>query len=274
MQREYFVHDFDPVLIHIYGDIGIRYYGLAYVLGFVIAFFMMRSLYKHGKFALTPDQQLSAMFTIVVGVLIGGRLGFAFLYNLETTLSNPLTIFYLWRGGMASHGGFIGVVIASWLVARRYAIPLSNLTDVMAYVTPQGLLLGRIANFINGELWGTKTTVPWAVIFPQSAPPGTPLSAIPPRHPSQLYEAGLEGLLPAIYMYWRVWHSKALKTPGQLTGEFLIIYSVGRTIAEQFRVPDASLIFGLNRGIFYTIFLFLAGIIVIYLSRRRHRARV
>lgn len=170
---------------------------------------------------------------------------------------------------MASHGGFIGVAIAVAVFARRTHIPFLHLGDLIVTTAPFGLMLGRIANFINGELWGKVSSVSWAIIFPDSAPPGTPLMDIPPRHPSQLYEAFLEGALLLAYFQWRFWSSDTVRRrPGNLTGEFLIAYAVVRMIGEVFREPDADLILGLSRGTFYSIFLIIVGIALL-LTRRQ-----
>ncbi|MEZ5358582.1 MAG: prolipoprotein diacylglyceryl transferase [Candidatus Zixiibacteriota bacterium] len=262
----YYVHDIDPVIFHIWGDFGLRYYGLAYALGFIFAIYIMRRLHKKGKLSLTPDQQSTALFVLILGVLIGGRFGHMLLYDLDSFLSNPLTFFEIWHGGMASHGGFLGVIVACWWISKRYKIKFLYLADVLSAMTPAGLMLGRIANFINGELWGKPTDVSWAVIFPQSAPHGTPISMISPRHPSQLYEAALEGLLLLLFTQWRLWRTNALQTPGRLCGEFFILYAIMRIIGEQFREPDGPLILGMNPGAFYSIFIALIGIIVIVAS--------
>ena len=270
-EPQYYVHDIDPVLIHIYGDFGIRYYGLAYLLGFVITAWLLHKYYKAGKSPLNAEAQSTALIVLVMGVLIGGRLGHILLYDFKDTLLDPLNIFRVWEGGMASHGGFAGVIVAGWWLSRHYRIGLSSLWDLLASLAPPGLMLGRIANFINGELWGTPTTVSWAVIFPHSAPPGTPVALIPPRHPSQLYEAALEGLLLMLYTQWRLWRTDALKSPGRLAGEFLLLYAVVRIIGEQFRAPDSPPILGLNRGIFYSFFLAAAGVGLVVLSYRDRR---
>ena len=275
-QIAYYVHDINPEIFHIWGQFGLRYYGLAYALGFVVAIYIMRRLYKKGKLALNYDQQSTALFALILGVLVGGRLGHMLLYDWNGFISNPLTFFEIWRGGMASHGGFAGVLVACWWISKRYKIGFLKLADVLSAMTPPGLMLGRLANFINGELWGKPTDLPWAVIFPQSAPHGTPLSAIPPRHPSQLYEAALEGLFLMLYTQWRIWKTGALITPGRLTGEFLILYAIVRIIGEQFREPDAALIWGLNPGIFYSLFIALMGGVFIaasFKSARHKKAR-
>ena len=201
------------------------------------------------------------IFVLVFGVLIGGRLGYFLLYDFPLLVHEPLALFRVWDGGMASHGGFVGVLLAVWWFARRQRLPFLHLSDVLVTTVPVGLLFGRIANFINGELWGKISYVPWAVIFPKSAPDGTPLAEIAPRHPSQLYEAALEGALLLAFMQWRFWKSDAVRTqPGRLSGEFLLAYAVVRAIGEIFREPDASLILGLSRGTFYSIFLAIAGV--------------
>jgi phosphatidylglycerol:prolipoprotein diacylglycerol transferase len=174
---------------------------------------------------------------------------------------------------MASHGGFIGVALAMAWIAFKFKIPFLLLGDLLSSIVPVGLFLGRIANFINGELWGKVTTVPWAVIFPNSALPGTPFDLIAPRHPSQLYEAALEGLVLLAYTQWRLWRTNALKTPGRLSGEFLILYAIVRIVGEQFREPDAGLIFGMSRGIFFSLFLLAAGVLVIFHASHRNLSR-
>ena len=264
----YFVDRIDPFLIRFYDNFGIRYYGLAYALGFVIAIWLWRRLYKHGKSQLDPDQQMAAMFALFLGVVIGGRLGHMLLYEFHDFIHNPLLFFHFLEGGMASHGGFVGVILACFWISHHYRINFFRLGDVLCFLTPPGLMLGRIANFINGELWGTVTHVPWAVIFPRSAPPGTPIDQIPPRHPSQLYEAALEGLLLMIYTQWRMWKTDVEKTPGRLSGEFLIGYAIVRIIGEQFRAPDSPPILGIQRGIFYSFFVAVVGILFFIYSYR------
>lgn len=259
-QPSHWVDNLNPIAVHIYGNFAIRYYGLAYLLAFVIVVILLRRCYRAGRSPLDPEKIESAIVALGLGVLLGGRLGHILLYDWPQVLHDPLMVFRIWEGGMASHGGFIGVFLALWWISRRYRFPLLRLCDLFCPVVPPGLFLGRIANFINGELWGKPSNLPWAVIFPHSAPPGTPLELIPPRHPSQLYEAFLEGIVLFLYAQWRFWRTGATAAPGRLSGEFLILYAVVRIIGEQFREPDAGLILGLSRGIFYSIFLFLAGL--------------
>lgn len=270
-ELKYWVHDLDPVIIQFTDTIGIRWYGLAYVTGFLIGFALWTLYRKRGRTSLTSEMQENLAMAMILGVVIGGRLGYFLLYELTNFIQDPLIFFRVWTGGMASHGGFAGVTIAGLWVARKYRISPWHLGDLVASVAAPGLLLGRIANFINGELWGNITDVPWAVIFPQSAGSGMPVEFIPPRHPSQLYEAGLEGLLLLIYIQCRFWMVKgrgakvdrdASKSarPGHLMAEFLMGYSIARCLGEWFREPDASLILGMSRGSFYSIFLFLIGL--------------
>jgi phosphatidylglycerol---prolipoprotein diacylglyceryl transferase len=185
---------------------------------------------------------------------------------------NPLSLFRVWEGGMASHGAFIGVALAIIWVARREGIATLRFSDLLVTVAAPGIFFGRIANFINGELWGKVSTVPWAVKFPQSVSVGTPVEQIPPRHPSQLYEAGLEGLVLFIYIQLRFWKSQAPVRHGQLTGEFLLGYSVARIISEIYREPDAALILGMSRGIFFSFFLAAAGLAFVLYGQRQGRS--
>jgi phosphatidylglycerol:prolipoprotein diacylglycerol transferase len=168
---------------------------------------------------------------------------------------------------MASHGGFVGVCLVLFWMVKKHKLAWRPLADILVTLAPPGLFLGRIANFINGELWGKISYVPWAVIFPKSAPEGTPLAEIAPRHPSQLYEALLEGLFLTLYTQWRFWRSDITREkPGHLAGEFLVLYAVVRAIGEIFREPDASLLLGLSRGTFYSLFLFIGGMLLILIS--------
>ncbi|NDV61895.1 prolipoprotein diacylglyceryl transferase [Puniceicoccales bacterium CK1056] len=277
-QVSYWVHDLDPVIIQFTDTLAVRWYGLAYVAGFLVAFALLGLYWKKGRSQLSPQMLESMGMTMILGVMIGGRLGYFLLYEFSTFIANPLVFFKVWEGGMASHGGFAGVAVAALLTARKFKLHLLMLGDLVASVSAAGLFFGRVANFINGELWGKVTDVSWAVIFPASAPVGLPVQLIPPRHPSQLYEALLEGLFLFIYMQARFWMVKGREDPtkvgspssrpGHLTGEFLVFYSIGRWIAELFREPDAALIMGINRGSFYSLFLLIAGIFFIAWSRR------
>jgi phosphatidylglycerol---prolipoprotein diacylglyceryl transferase len=269
----HWVHDLPRFLGPHWGNIGIRYYGLAYVIGFIFSAWLLHRYAVAGRSQLPHDKIADLMGWIVVGVMIGGRLGSFLLYHPDELVRDPLSFFRVWEGGMASHGGFIGVALALWWFGRNYRIPFLHLADLVASTAPAGLFFGRVANFINGELWGKVSAVRWAVIFPDSEP-GRPAYLIPPRHPSQLYEAALEGLLLLAFMQWRFWRSDVTRiSPGRLTGEFFIAYAIVRMIGEVFREPDASLFFGLSRGTFYSIFLIVAGLVMIVRGRNAARSR-
>jgi phosphatidylglycerol:prolipoprotein diacylglycerol transferase len=258
----YWHHSFSPFVpfLRFSENIGVRWYGLAYVLGFVGGAWLIQRAAKAGRSQLAADKTWDLIVVLVAGVMIGGRFGSFVFYHPEDLIHDPLSFFRVWEGGMASHGGFIGLAVAIGWYARSQRLPFLHLADVVVSAGPLGLLFGRIANFINGELWGKIADVPWAVIFPLSAPPGQPFDLIQPRHPSQLYEAALEGALLLAYVQWRFWRSEiARRKPGHLAGEFLIGYGIVRIICEQFREPDAGLILGLSRGAFYSIFMVIAG---------------
>lgn len=274
--NSYWVHDLSPFLVRFpdnpLGIDGIRYYGLAYLAGFVGAWLLLRVYNRQGKFAIDADSRATLMTAVIIGVLAGGRIGYVLMYDFAAFIDNPLFLFRIDQGGMASHGGFIGVFLALFWFARRKGYSLLKLGDVMATMGPLGLMLGRIANFINGELWGKVSTVPWAVVFPGSPSSYDPHSAsyLPePRHPSQLYQALMEGALLLAYLQWRFW--KTRPPAGQIGGECLLGYGLLRIIGEIFREPDASLILGISRGQFYSIFLILAGGSIIALARKNHR---
>jgi phosphatidylglycerol:prolipoprotein diacylglycerol transferase len=256
----YWVHDLSPFLGPHWGNFGIRYYGLGYLLGFLSAAWLLVLYARAGRSLLPPEKISDLMLALVIGVMLGGRLGSFLLYHPDQLLHDPLSFFRVWEGGMASHGGMLGVALALAWFSRAEKIRFLHLADLVTSVAPPGLLLVRIANFINGELWGKPATVAWAVIFPASPAP------LVPRHPSQLYEAGLEGALLLLFMQWRFWRSDDVQRhPGRLSGEFLFAYALVRAIGEVFREPDAdvSLILGLSRGTFYSLFLVAAGLVLI-----------
>jgi phosphatidylglycerol:prolipoprotein diacylglycerol transferase len=271
----YWVHDLSPFAIQFSDTFGIRYYGLAYIAGFAAAWWLLRRYSAKGLTSLTTDQLGDLITCLVIGVLLGGRLGYFAFYEPEVLFGSPLTLLRVWDGGMASHGGFIGVAAALWWTARATRMPWRHLADLIASVTGAGLLFGRIANFINGELWGKSSTVSWAVIFPLSAPPGTPTELLIARHPSQLYAAALEGLVLLIVMQVLVWKTSLLsQKPGRIAGWFLVGYALMRTISEVFREPDAELILGLSRGTFYSFFIAIAGLALLLAPTGAVTARV
>ena len=228
----YWAHDLNPVIFRLGDVLAIRWYALAYIVGFGIAAGLLGYYYRKRRSPLNPDQQSSALTALILGVLVGGRMGYLLLYQPEAWLRDPLLLFKVWQGGMASHGGFVGVVVAAVWISRHMRISLLRLGDILVTLAPPGILLGRIANFINGELWGRTTDVPWAVLFREG-----PLQEYgPPRHPSQLYEAALEGGALMIYTQLRFWLSDPARLrPGQLAGEFFIAYTVLRNTSPAIR---------------------------------------
>lgn len=263
----HWVHNWDPFVFQFKEGFGIRWYGVSYLAGFLAAYGLFWWYYKKGRSPLAPEGQSNLITYVIIGVLLGGRLGYMFFYEAgrASLWDNPANIVKVWEGGMASHGGFLGVAVAVIIFANRYKLNSFAVGDLIATVAPAGLGFGRLANFINGELWGKVTQVPWAVIFP-GAQDGQP------RHPSQLYEAGLEGLLLFAYVQFRFWCTKVAKeAPGQLAGEMLVTYSLGRIICEQFREPDAGedLVLGLSKGQFYSLGLIAGGVALIVLARSR-----
>lgn len=272
----FWVHDLDPFLVRFpegWALEGIRWYGLAYLAGFIFGAIMLSVYYKKNKSPLDSDAQSNFMIALIIGVLVGGRLGYMLFYAWNSLVANPLSVFRVWEGGMASHGGMIGALLATWIFARRQKCSFLQLGDIIATLAPAGIFFGRLANFVNGELWGRETSVPWAVIFKyEKFNPftGTPeLSYLLPRHPSQLYAALGEGLLLLVWTQLRFWKKEPLPK-GQIVGEAAVLYAVVRIIDELFREPDAgvSFILGLTRGQFYSVALLLFGIAVIVVARK------
>jgi phosphatidylglycerol:prolipoprotein diacylglycerol transferase len=269
MPLAYWVHHWSPFIIQFSDNFGIRYYGVAYLLGFVAGFWLLHCYARSGRSQVAGEAISDLMVAIVFGVLIGGRLGYFLLYKPAALVHQPLELFRVWEGGMSSHGGFVGVTLALAWFARRRKLSFLHLGDLAASTAPVGLFFGRIANFINGELPGKVTDFKYAVIFPNNEFDRALGRDALPRHPSQLYEAALEGALLLAYMQWRIWKSDAVRTqPGRLAGEFLIAYAIVRMIGEVFREPDASLFLGLSRGTFYSIFLIVAGALLIVRARK------
>lgn len=255
-------HDIDPFLIQFTETIGIRWYGLAYVLGFIMAYWMLLRLKESGWFPLGTEEIGDLVITVALTGVIGGRLGFVFLYGLEYLAADPLYAFRIWEGGMSIHGGVVGAVIGIVWFGRNKDYSTWKLLDAGALTTPPGLFFGRIANFINGELWGRPTGGDWGVIFPDA--PGSEV----PRHPSQLYEAVLEGplLLGLLFFVMR-------KTDrnGIVASFFLIGYGVLRFLVEFYRAPDPFIgyeLFGMTRGQEYSLFFVLIGLIMLWIRRR------
>lgn len=260
----YWVHDISPFLVRFPDSWpldGIRWYGLAYLAGFAVAALLLHLYFKKGRSRLNPDQQTTLLTALIVGTIVGGRLGYMLLYDFGNFISNPLIFFQFQKGGMASHGGMVGIFLAMFWFARKTGNSFYTVADIVVTLGPAGVCLGRIANFVNGELWGKSADFSWAVIFPTHNGYGQITGYTTPVHPSQLYAALLEGLLIFVYLQWRFWKSDVVKTvPGQLGCEFLIGYAIMRMIGEIFREPDAALILGLSRGTFYSAVMLIIGI--------------
>jgi len=261
----------DPIAIS-FGPIAIRWYALAYVGGIVLGWWLARRVAGSnaawgGASPIKPADIDDVIVWIALGVVLGGRLGYVLFYNPAYFAAHPADIFTLWRGGMSFHGGFLGTVLALILFARARGFSILSMLDVAAIVTPIGLFLGRLANFVNGELWGRPTDVPWAFIFPHAGPE--------PRHPSQLYEAGLEGIVLFLIVFFAM-RRGALRRPGLIGGLFVGGYGLARVAVEFFREPDAHIGYlagGLTMGILLSIPMALFGAgLVIYALRKPAKA--
>ena len=229
----------DPVAFDL-GFISVHWYGISYFIGISIAWILLRYRSSNSSLALNNEKIADLVFFGMVGIILGGRLGSIIFYNLGYYLENPIEIFYIHQGGMSFHGGLIGVIVAMYLFSIKTKTSFFKLTDFIAPVVPIGLGCGRIANFINGELWGGPSNLPWAMIFPDPAAGGIS------RHPSQLYEALLEGLLLGALLIFLAFHKGALKRPGFICGTFFVGYGIARSIVELVRQPDAQFTSVLN----------------------------
>ncbi len=251
----------DPVAVEI-GPFAIRWYALAYITGLLIGWRYMVRLSREDGAALTPVQVDDLLLWVTLGVVLGGRLGYVLFYNPGHYLANPLEIAALWRGGMSFHGGMIGVVVALAIFARRRGLSLLAIADPMARSIPIGLFLGRLANFINGELYGRPSELPWAMVFPAGGPQ--------PRHPSQLYEAAGEGLVLFVLLWVLARKTGLGRRPGFLSGAFCAAYGVARIVAELFRQPDAHIGFiagGVTMGQLLSLPLMALGLYLMASAR-------
>lgn len=273
-------------------NLALRWYALAYIAGIIIGWRLILRAINTPRLWLADTvpvskKQLEDLMTwIIIGIIVGGRLGFVTFYQPAYYLAHPIEIPMVWQGGMAFHGGFLGVVVAVWLFSRRHSLHTASMADTLAFAAPAGLLLGRIANFIKPELWGRPSDVPWAVIFPGDRAQDCPgIEGLCARHPSQLYEAGLEGLVLGLLLLFLVWRRDWLKTPGQTAGLFFIGYGISRFIVEFFREADAQFIspdnplgfvigsgsVGLSMGQLLSLPMILIGIGTIIWARRKSR---
>src|SRR5216110_339227 len=299
----YFVDNFDPFIFRLWDNVGPRWYGFAYVLAFVSAYVVVRLLSRRGDCDLPPEHVSDFItWTALFGVLLGGRIGYVLFYKPEM-LREPLSILRVWEGGMASHGGMIGILALTFYYARRHKLTWTNLGDALVVAAPIGLFFGRCANFINGELYGRATNVSWAMQFPKELFE-SPIKAeqaiaacrqidptlnssdaivaavrhepqvretlrgiLTPRHPSQLYEAFFEGII-LFAILWFV-RTRMRQPNGVLTGLFFICYAILRIIVENFREPDAALIAGFTRGQFFSFFLIAIGLAFVIVAKLR-----
>ncbi len=257
---------FDPVIVQ-FGPFAIRWYALAYIAGLLLGWQLLKRIVRRPGWALTGEQIDDLLFYATLGVILGGRLGFVLFYHPGYYLTHPLQILAVWQGGMSFHGGLLGVLVACLLFARRHGLPFLEIGDAVAVVAPIGLFFGRIANFINAELWGRSTDLPWGVVFPGGGPE--------PRHPSQLYEALLEGVVLFIVLQVMARGARAPGSAGRLGGAFLLGYGLARAFVELFREPDSHLgyLFGfITMGQLLSLPMILAGFALLaYASRGRLR---
>ncbi|MDF7805825.1 prolipoprotein diacylglyceryl transferase [Pontiellaceae bacterium B12219] len=272
----HYIHNINPIIFPIFGDIALRWYGLSYLLGFMTCILMLRSWSKKGAFEV-PEKEVSNFVVLLAffGVFLGGRLGYVLFYGFDSFVNDPLYVFRVWEGGMASHGGFIGVILFIFWYARKHHHSFWNLTDNMAATTSLGFAFGRLANFINGELWGRVSTVKWAVIFPQERGLHFGQYDLPmigkmveagellPRHPSQLYQAATEGFLVfglMLLLRKTAWG----KRPGALSASYLVLYALARISMEFFREPDDGLFFigWITKGQFYSALMILGAAVI------------
>ncbi|CAN5586736.1 prolipoprotein diacylglyceryl transferase [soil metagenome] len=302
----YYLHDFDPFIFHLWGNFGPRWYGMAYVLAFACGYWLLSVLARRGYSQLRPEQVGDFVsWCALFGVMLGGRLGYVLFYRPEM-LRDPLSIVRVWEGGMSSHGGMLGVLVFTYWYSWRHKISWPNLGDNLVVVVPLGLFFGRLANFINGELYGRLTNVSWAMLFPKelldpknAAEADRALTAarqidprltspeaivqsihaqpalgealrpiLTPRHPSQIYEALLEGLV----LFTTLWlvRTRTRQPDGVITGLFFIGYAILRIVVEYFREPDASLIAGFTRGQFFSFFVFALGVAFVVVGKIRN----
>lgn len=270
-------------------EFALRWYALAYIVGILVGWRIVVAaartprLWRDGRAVMTPAQIEDLLFWVILGVILGGRLGYVLFYQFSFYLTNPVRILQLWEGGMSFHGGAIGVIVAAFFFTKRHGIATISAGDLVTLGLAPGLLLGRMANFINAELWGRPTDLPWGVAFPTQAAQLCPdVAGICARHPSQLYEALLEGLVLGALLIWLAWRRGALQREGLLIGTFLAGYGAARFVVEFVRQPDAQFIsegnplglalhvggVGLTMGQLLCLPMILIGLFFILRSRR------
>jgi len=299
----HYIHNLDPFIFRITETFGLRWYGFSYLLGFIVGYFLYRCLVRKGFSDMNEKLAGDYIFTgALFGVIVGGRLGYMLFYSLGNFIANPLSFFYFHEGGMSAHGGIVGFMIFTWWFCRRHRLSWLNAMDNLAVVAPPGIFFGRLANFINGELYGRISNVPWAVKFPSELHSMSPhvqqeivnalvaknpawdsvyviheavqyspelrtalAEHLAPRHPSQIYEALGEGAL--LFAVLWILRTRFRLHDGVLSGVFLMGYAVIRSACEFFREPDSPLVGLFTRGQFLSLFLFLAGVVFLVVAR-------
>ena len=261
----HWVHDLDPVALHL-GFLDIRWYSLAYLAGIILGYFYLLRLIKQPGAPMARRHADDFVFYVTLGIILGGRIGYVLFYNLGEYLKDPLGILRLWDGGMSFHGGLIGSTLAAWYLAWRNKLSFLRVGDYACVCAPFGIFLVRVANFVNGELWGRPSEAPWAIIFPTGGPVA--------RHPSQLYEAALEGVLLFAVLWALFWFTRARYKPGLLAGVFIAGYALSRILLELVREPDLQLAWlkaqtGLSMGQWLSVPMFLLGLYLILTARKR-----
>ena len=255
----------DPVLVSL-GPIKIRWYSLAYLAGILLGWWYLLKLIDRPGAPMARRHADDLVFYATLGVILGGRFGYVLFYRPDFYLKDPLQILRIWDGGMSFHGGVVGVTLGIIWLARKHKLDWLRIHDYVACCTPFGLFFGRLANFVNAELWGRPTDVPWAIVFPNGGDV--------PRHPSQLYEAGLEGLLLFAILWFLFWRTDARYQPGKLVGAFLIVYGLSRFLVELVRQPDVGLEhlpWGLTMGQTLTVPMILGGAWLIATAKGRRQ---
>jgi len=266
----------DPIIFEI-GAFKLRWYSVAYLAGIIAGYYYLLRLIKEPGAPMARRHAEDMVFYAALGIILGGRLGYVLFYNLDYYLANPVSILKAWDGGMSFHGGVIGTSLGIFYLARKNGLNWLRVHDYVACCVPFGLFFGRLANFVNQELWGAPTTGPWAVRFQELDPFGQ-LVLGPPRHPTQLYEAGLEGILLFAILWFMFWRTDARYQPGKLVGAFIFFYGLFRFVIEFVREPDAQLIefaqaSGLHMGQWLSLPMILGGAWLMLTAKKR-RVRV
>ncbi len=256
--------DIDRYIFRLYGNIGVTWYSLSYVVGIIFGWRYSLYLIKKTKSKIKPSAFDDYITYLIIAIIVGGRMGYVLLYSPAKYLASPIEILKTYDGGMSFHGALVGVIISVLYFAYKHKINPLELSDILVQSAPIGFMLGRIANFINGELYGHVTFLPWGVVFPHGGEF--------PRHPSQIYEAFSEGLILFCILFYYSFVRKLYKKRGALSGIFLVGYSIARSICEIFRIPDFTYL-NLTSGQFYSAPMFILGIYLIYANKSNHTKR-